>query len=60
MIIGIIGGVFGIMSYYKTDDKTITVDKIKFYVDSLRQEDLSNTLNQKSLKHLKHNKLNDK
>ena len=42
MFIGIIGGVFGIASYYKKDSESITKDQLIIYVDSVRQIDRSN------------------
>ena len=50
MLIGIIGGAFGIASYYKKDPDSITKDQLKIYVDSLRQIDESKFVDHESLR----------
>ena len=50
MFMGIIGGVFGIASYYKNDGAGISQDQLKNYVDSARQIDNSNYVNFESVK----------
>lgn len=50
MFLGIIGGAYGIASYFKNDEAGISQDQLKNYVDSTRQIDNSNYVNFESVK----------